>query len=62
MVGREAVSPVDPMAVLAELFDLLEEYAPAWYTEEHHDRAVAALLAMEGPVHSSRASASQLQA
>jgi len=25
-----------------ELFDLLEEYAPAWYTEEHHNRAIAA--------------------
>jgi prephenate dehydrogenase len=30
--------------VLEELFQLLEDYAPAWYTEEHHDRAVAALL------------------
>jgi len=28
---------------LMELFELLEEYAPAWYTEEHHNRAVAAL-------------------
>lgn len=25
-----------------ELFELLEDYAPAWYTEEHHNRAVAA--------------------
>jgi hypothetical protein len=32
-------------AVLEELFSLLEEYGPAWYTEEHHKRAVAALLA-----------------
>ncbi len=31
--------------VLEELFQLLEDYAPAWYTERHHDRAVAALLA-----------------
>jgi hypothetical protein len=30
--------------VLEELFLLLEEYAPAWYTEEHHNRALAALL------------------
>jgi hypothetical protein len=29
--------------VLQELFQLLEEYAPTWYTEEHHNRAVAAL-------------------
>jgi hypothetical protein len=25
------------------LFDLLEEYAPSWYTEEHHTKALAAL-------------------
>lgn len=31
-------------SVLEELFELLEEYAPAWYTEDLHDRAVAALL------------------
>jgi len=31
-------------AVLEELFSLLEEYGPAWYTEEHHKRIVAALL------------------
>ena len=30
-------------AVLRELFELLEDYAPAWYTEEHHERVVAAL-------------------
>jgi hypothetical protein len=29
---------------LEELFQLLEEYAPTWYTEQHHDRAIAALL------------------
>lgn len=29
--------------VLEELFQLLEDYAPIWYTEELHDRAVAAL-------------------
>jgi hypothetical protein len=33
-----------PRAVLEELFLLLEDYAPVWYTQEHHDRAVAALL------------------
>ena len=31
--------------VLQEFFQLLEDYAPTWYTEEHHDRAVAALRA-----------------
>lgn len=30
-------------AALRELFELLEDYAPAWYTEEHHNRAAAAL-------------------
>jgi hypothetical protein len=30
--------------VLEELFQLLEDYAPGWYTEQHHNRAVAALL------------------
>jgi len=29
--------------VLLELFNLLEQYAPKWYAEEHHNRAVAAL-------------------
>jgi len=29
--------------VFRELFDLLEAYAPLWYTAEHHNRAVDAL-------------------
>ena len=29
--------------LLAELQNLLEQYAPAWYTEEHHEKAIAAL-------------------
>jgi hypothetical protein len=33
-----------PRAVLEELFELLEDYAPTWYTLEHHNRAVAALI------------------
>ena len=36
--------PPTAHAVLEELFLLLEAYAPTWYTEEHHNRAVAALL------------------
>lgn len=32
-----------PSMVLKEIFDLLEEYAPIWYTEELHNRAMAAL-------------------
>ena len=45
-----------------ELYELLELYAPAWYTEELHERAEAALLAvgrgitpMAGPQRKSRA-------
>jgi hypothetical protein len=32
-----------PEIALRELFELLEDYAPVWYTQENHDRAVAAL-------------------
>lgn len=31
------------LSALQLLFDLLEAYAPCWYTEEHHDKALAAL-------------------
>lgn len=30
-------------AVLHEIFELLEEFAPTWYTEARRDRIVAAL-------------------
>jgi len=30
---------------LKMLFDLLEEYAPLWYTEEHHRQTLSALKA-----------------
>jgi len=30
--------------VLHELFMLLEEYGPAWYTQEHRTRALEVLL------------------
>lgn len=30
--------------VLRELFELLEDYGPSWYTEELHNRVTAALL------------------
>ena len=33
--------------VFLELFKLLEQYAPVWYTEEHHNRAVAALHVLQ---------------
>jgi hypothetical protein len=31
------------LRALQILFDLLEQYAPSWYTEEHHNQALAAL-------------------
>lgn len=34
-------------AVLREFFNLLEEHAPVWYTEQHHDRAVVALRILD---------------
>jgi hypothetical protein len=37
-------------AALAELLDLLESYAPMWYTEDHHNRALGALLALDSPI------------
>jgi hypothetical protein len=38
------IQSVSPNTALKELFDLLENYSPTWYTEEHHNRAAAALL------------------
>jgi len=32
---------------LVDLFDLLEEYAPKWYTESHRGRALAAIKALQ---------------
>ena len=32
---------------LVELFNLLEDYAPAWYKKAHHDRALAAIKTLE---------------
>lgn len=34
----------NPIAVLQELFDLLEDYGPVWYTREAHDRAFQVLM------------------
>ena len=39
---RQTQSPSEG-DVLLELFNLLEQYAPMWYAEEHRNRAVAAL-------------------
>jgi hypothetical protein len=32
---------------LAELYGLLEGYAPTWYTFDHHERAESALRSMK---------------
>ena len=32
---------------LQELLNLLEQYAPTWYTEEHHRQALRALRGLE---------------
>lgn len=33
--------------VFGDLFRLMGEYAPAWYTEEHYNRAASALRVLE---------------
>jgi len=38
-----AAGSAEMNAVLRELFELLEDYAPAWYTEDLHNRAASAL-------------------
>jgi hypothetical protein len=35
---------------LKMLYDLLEKYAPSWYTEEHHNKAEAALRLVKNGV------------
>jgi hypothetical protein len=40
--GQEQKQVLDALKML---FDLLEEYAPMWYTEEHHTHALSALKA-----------------
>jgi hypothetical protein len=46
--GKHASAIREPSApsvrtVLEEVYDLLEDYAPVWYTEEQHERILAAL-------------------
>ncbi len=36
------------IAALRLLFNLLEQYAPSWYAQEHHDAAAAALSKSNG--------------
>jgi hypothetical protein len=49
-VAPDSVKPIEASnarIVLEELFTLLEDYAPVWYEQKHHDRAIAALLGKE---------------
>jgi len=40
---KNTSTSTNPKVVLKEIFELLEEYGPIWYTEELHDRVKAAL-------------------
>ena len=40
---------------LQMLFDLLEQFAPCWYAEEQHERALAALALAAGDAFRQRA-------
>ena len=37
----------EPLAILRELFEHLQDYAPVWYTEELHNRTNAVLSEAE---------------
>ena len=47
--------------VFEELLGLMEQYAPAWYTEEHYNRAVIALRALEQSRQFAKATAARSQ-
>jgi hypothetical protein len=36
-----------PLAIFSEMFELLEDYAPLWYSEDLHNRAARALADLE---------------
>lgn len=42
--GQHQADKANPMTVLRELFELLEDYSPAWYSEETYQRASAVLM------------------
>jgi hypothetical protein len=39
--------PLFVIEALADLYHLLENYAPSWYGKEHHEKAAAALFAVK---------------
>ena len=42
-----ASTTVKLIEALAELHELLEQYAPSWYTQEHREKTIAALQMAE---------------
>jgi hypothetical protein len=38
-----AAESAEPLSVLRELFELLQDYAPCWYTEDLHNRTASVL-------------------
>ena len=41
--NRTQTNSLRLVEALSDLYQLLEEYAPSWYTEEHREKAEAAL-------------------
>ena len=46
-ISLTQATPATPEKVFEELFKLLEDYGPAWYTQELHNRAVAVAVLYE---------------
>ena len=42
-IGNPVLTPDEAMNVFRQIFELLEEYAPSWYSEELRNSAVAIL-------------------
>jgi hypothetical protein len=53
--GRIKTTPsLNPRVVLEELFNLLEDYGPTWYTDAHRERIFEALFSGRSSERSSR--------
>jgi hypothetical protein len=61
--GSSQIESIEPLSgMVKELYNLLELYAPPWYTKELHEKAEAVVLMLEsagdrsnGPLSSKRA-------
>lgn len=51
----EQRTSANPKEVFVELIELLEQYSPRWYTEQHHSRALTALRMLDGSKQTPRA-------